>query len=291
MHWVTEIKNLWGEYTLAIALFGFFLVLYAQLYPSWKLLMRTLPRHERLNMPWQALVTLAGLLVRGLEAHSLHTAVRLRIEIELLNRPDKRPLKLHYETDKEYKDAVAKWKADMKEWSDDVGRRLAAIAAKREEKERTIVVENCSALLGNDDIERYFDACDAKSFLSKVTINSGSVAPLHLLTGVLAHYDEEWKPVVDAYGRSIIRPGDQFVYSQARKMQSFIFDCWLLWGPSIPSAPARSGTVRWHCSTATATRITRSHCAARHRGFFAHWVNKTAAFMTGSRCAPVFLAS
>ncbi|WP_157900669.1 GNAT family N-acetyltransferase [Mycobacterium rhizamassiliense] len=204
--------------------------------------MRTLPRHDRLNMPWQALVTLAGLLARGLEAHSLHTAVRLRIELELLNRPEKKPLKLRYDTDKEYKEAVADWNAAMNKWSDDVGRRLAAIAAKKDENERTIVVENCSALLGNDDIERYLDACDAKSFLSKVTINSGFVAPLHLLTGLLAYYDEEWEPVVDAYGRSLIRLEDPFVYSKARKMQSFIFDCWLLWGPSIPICTCEE----WH---------------------------------------------
>ena len=242
MQWITDVQHFWGEYTLAIALFGFGLVLCTQLYPSWLLLMRTLPRHERLNMPWQALVTLAGLLARGLEAHSLHVAVRLRIEIELLDRPEKRPLKLRFDNDKEYKAAVRKWKAERKIWSDNVGRRLAAIAAKREENERTIVIDDCSALLGDDDIERYFDACDAKSFISKVTINSGFVAPLHLLTGVLAYYDEDWKPVVDAYGRSVIRLEDPFVYSQARKMQSFIFDCWLLWGPSIPICTCEE----WH---------------------------------------------
>ncbi|ORB46102.1 hypothetical protein BST39_02135 [Mycobacterium paraseoulense] len=175
------------------------------------------------------------MILRGLQVRSLHKAARLRIEIELLDRPPKRPIELKFDNKKDFHDATLEWKNEKKQWKDRIRRRMSAIA-KEEEKERTIDVETCSALLRDNDIARYFNAYRGaeKSFLSKVTINSGFVAPLHLLTGVMTFYEQHWQPVVNAYGQSVIHPGDDFREKQARKMQSFIFDCWLLWGPSIP---------------------------------------------------------
>jgi hypothetical protein len=71
-------------------------------------------------------------------------------------------------------------------------------------------------------------------FLSKVVINSGFVAPLHLLTGLLGRYEESWEDVSEEYGRSVIRAGDPFRYSEIRKTQATILSLWLVWGPSIP---------------------------------------------------------
>ncbi|OBI16498.1 hypothetical protein A5712_25885 [Mycobacterium sp. E2327] len=194
-----------------------------------------MPREERAFLPWQAFVTLLWLILRGLQVRSLHKAARLRIEIELLDRPPQRPTELNFDNKKGYQDAKREWRTEKKNWKDRVRKRMSAIA-KEEEKDRTIDIETCSVLFRDNNIARYFNAYRGaeKSFLSKVTINSGFVAPLHLLTGVLAFYEQHWQPIVNAYGQSISHAGDDFRETQARKMQLFIFDCWLLWGPSIP---------------------------------------------------------
>lgn len=75
---------------------------------------------------------------------------------------------------------------------------------------------------------------ESPAFLSRIAISTGFAAPLHLLTGVLARYEQEWQPVAEGYGRSVIQADDPYRYGTARRIQSFIFDCWLLWGPSIP---------------------------------------------------------
>lgn len=233
MHTLNYLQNIWGKFTFLLAVSALLILIYRQLIPSWRLLRRSLPQHGRSNLSWQATATLYKLLVHGLQLRSLSKATRLRIEIELLDRAPERPLRVRSNTDQEYAAVKEEWKLATKKWSDRINRRLEKIA-KQEEADRTIVLDNCQALLGDDNIARYFNACGETSFLSKVTIKSGFVAPLHLLTGVLAYNDEQWKPVVDAYGRSVIRPDDPLRYKKARKLQSFIFDCWLLWGPSTP---------------------------------------------------------
>ena len=41
-----------------------------------------------------------------------------------------------------------------------------------------------------------------------------------------------WKLIIDEY-RELVRHDD--VYSpQTRELRAFLFNCWLLWGPSIP---------------------------------------------------------
>ena len=224
---------------------GIILFLTSQFFPSWVLLTRGLPRHGRKNPSMQALLTLLGLMFRGLQVRSLHEAARLRIEIELLKQAPERPLRLN--SGGKYREAKKQWKTEMGAWQDDVYTLLAALMRK-EEEERTIEIEACSPLIENDGIARYFDALSPRQdpiFLSKVTIRSGFVAPLHLLTGILARYQDEWKPVVEGYGGAVIREHDPFRYHQARKMQAFIFDCWLLWGPSTPicTCPEWQGEV------------------------------------------------
>jgi GNAT superfamily N-acetyltransferase len=227
-------------FTLAAAAW----LLFSQVLPTWTLLARCLPReslhHGVINLYWQALITLSGILFRGFQTRSLHKAARLRIEIELLNPIPERPRRLKYHYQEEYAEARKQWKKDKKEWQKDKKKLLHALVYE-EEADRSIDVDTCSPLIDNDGIDRYFNAlisqrqfANEPNFLAKVTIRSGFVAPLHLLSGVLARYEEDWQPIVEEYGRSVIRPGDAFRYSQARRVQAFIFDCWLLWGPSIP---------------------------------------------------------
>jgi GNAT superfamily N-acetyltransferase len=219
-------------------------LLFAQVLPTWTLLARSLPReslhHGVINLYWQALITLSGIFFRGFQTRSLHKAARLRIEIELLNPIPERPRRLKYQDEEEYAEAREQWKKDKKDWQNDKKKLLHALVYE-EEADRSIDVDTCSPLIDNDGIDRYFNAlvsqrqfANEPNFLAKVTIRSGFVAPLHLLGGVLARYEEDWQPIVEEYGRSVIRSGDTLRYSQARRVQAFIFDCWLLWGPSIP---------------------------------------------------------
>ena len=226
------------------------------IFPAWSLLARSLAQegvHQGgVDRYWQASLMLFEILGRGAQTRSLHKAARLRIEIELLNPPPARPRLLDHNNRAEHRAAVKKWSKERSAWSRHTKSLLHALV-EEEEKDRSIEVDTCSPLIDNDGIDRYFNALASQrqhrnqqpTFLSKVTIRSGFVAPLHLLTGVLARYEEDWQPIVDGYGRSVIRPGDPFRYSQARRLQAFIFDCWVVWGPSIPvcTCPEWQGEV------------------------------------------------
>lgn len=233
--------------TIGSLLSGIAIVLFIglRLLPAWTLLARSLPqeglRRGSVHRYWQALLTLSEILRRGVQTRSFHKAARLRIEIELLNPPPARPRLLDHSSRAEFRAAEEEWSKERTAWSQHTKSLLHALVEEREAA-RSIDVDTCAPLIDNDGIDRYFNALASQSrhanqqpmFLSKVTIRSGFVAPMHLLTGVLARYEEDWQPIVEGYGRSVIRPGDPFRYSQARKIQAFIFDCWMLWGPSIP---------------------------------------------------------
>ncbi len=237
-HDVLELGELLALISLLIAIALF---LTGQFVPSWLLLARSLPRHGRMNLSWQAMLTLFGLLVRGMQVLSLHKAARLRIEIELVNPLPDPPLRLNYRSNEDFRAAKREWQSEKRAWKDHVDAAMGALVHE-EEDDWTIDIDTCTPLIEDNDIVRYFNALNNQLlrpdqqpvFLSKVTIRSGFVTPLHLLTGVLARYEDDWQPIVEGYGRSIIRPGDPYRYRQPRKMQAFIFDCWLLWGPSIP---------------------------------------------------------
>ncbi len=88
-----------------------------------------------------------------------------------------------------------------------------------------------------DGILNYFQALKkfeinekSNRFLIPVQIAEGFLAPIHLLTGLLDRFDEDWTTVLKAFSQSV--SDDALPSWQA--LQSFIFDCWLLWGPSIP---------------------------------------------------------
>jgi GNAT superfamily N-acetyltransferase len=238
---IIDAVNFGGLLTLSLTLVAIALFFTGQFLPSWLLLARSLPRHGRANLTWQAMLTLFGLLVRGLQVLSLHKAARLRIELELVNPLPDHPLRLNYRSKEDYRAAKKEWQSEKRAWKDHMDAAMGALVHE-EEDDWTIDIETCTPLIEDEDIARYFNALNNQLlrpnqqpvFLSKVTIRSGFVTPLHLLTGVLARYEDDWQPIVEGYGRSIIRPDDPYRYRQPRKIQAFIFDCWLLWGPSIP---------------------------------------------------------
>ncbi|HEY4115281.1 MAG TPA: hypothetical protein VGM17_14595 [Rhizomicrobium sp.] len=151
----------------------------------------------------------------------LYQTVRLRTEYDLFHSTGPRP-KLYWDN-----------KAQVHSATDDAGAPFA------------IPVQTCNQIYEHrDDIQRYFDALKATGdsdnlqFLCDVVVRNGFVAPLLLLTGLLHHYDDDWAPIIDAYGRDVDPTNDPLTArlrsGGLRRLQTFLFDCWLLWGPSIP---------------------------------------------------------
>ncbi|MGH7391505.1 MAG: hypothetical protein ACREM3_18900 [Candidatus Rokuibacteriota bacterium] len=87
-------------------------------------------------------------------------------------------------------------------------------------------------------IDRYFKALASIGraddfFLSALRVKSAYVAPLYLLTGQLAHFDDNWRGVVGAYER-VTSIDDPIADEPLRHLRAFQFACWIVWGPSIP---------------------------------------------------------
>jgi hypothetical protein len=94
------------------------------------------------------------------------------------------------------------------------------------------------------EIQHYLETLGAQNtgdpieFLAEVEVRNGFVAPLLLLTGLLHNSDDDWATIIDAYGRDVNPTADPLSDGLKsdflRRLQTFQFDCWLLWGPSIP---------------------------------------------------------
>ncbi len=111
----------------------------------------------------------------------------------------------------------------------------------QKDDEKPIEVKTCFDIYSvQEDIMRYFEALTRidkeikTEFLSEVSIETGFVAPLYLITGLLPRYENDWKPVIRNYGKIMADKNDRLHKKELRKLQTFLFDCWLLWGPSIP---------------------------------------------------------
>gem|GEM_PF-2348877 len=123
----------------------------------------------------------------------------------------------------------------------------------KEGKYTEVEVSNIFHLMQNiERIKAYFEVLTRRKhdrnperFLLAVKVECGFVAPLHLIAGLMSRFDEDWEPVMADFGIEIGRQtpaqvlsGDVFVNVEVPKVlrsyQMFIFDCWLLWGPSIP---------------------------------------------------------
>jgi GNAT superfamily N-acetyltransferase len=191
------------------------------------------------------------------ETRSLLKAVRLRVESEVFDPSPARPSKLDFPTQEEYRAGQALYKRKKAAWRGLQRERLARLAyeVQAEDQNPTIKVDNCFALQKPETtarIQRYFKVLertrsprvqDRDRFISKVEVATGFLAPLHLLTGLVNHYDDNWPPVIQSYGRLVTRPDDPFdefsdptrvMRREPRHGQAFLFYCWLLWGPSIP---------------------------------------------------------
>ena len=81
-------------------------------------------------------------------------------------------------------------------------------------------------------------------FLCPVKVKSGFLSPTYLVSGLLSEFDENWQLIVRNYGLDMDwkkdpllrgkREEDISTLRKLRKLQSFIWMCWIQWGPSIP---------------------------------------------------------
>lgn len=84
------------------------------------------------------------------------------------------------------------------------------------------------------------DAVGEATFLCPVVIRSGFLSPTFLVSGLLSEFDEDWKKIVWGYRLDMARlsspvPDDKLAaFPALRKLQVFIWDCWIQWGPSVP---------------------------------------------------------
>lgn len=111
--------------------------------------------------------------------------------------------------------------------------------------------DSCFDVFGhnNQKIEKYFLAQMRvhrdPSFLSRVEFLSGYLAPAYLVSGLLNEFDEDWTKIVRAYPEKLkkLESGEDSLsrLPDLRKLQSFIWDCWVQWGPSVPI----SESVAW----------------------------------------------
>lgn len=127
----------------------------------------------------------------------------------------------------------------------------------RSKGQLTIHLENPSLLNARiDDINRYFECLaslgyeggEGDRFICLVEVKTGFIAPLHLLTGLYAKFDKNWGPIIRTFDHD--SDAGSFVPQATadrdlRQIQLFIYNCWLLWGPSIPICECRNWRARY----------------------------------------------
>jgi len=118
------------------------------------------------------------------------------------------------------------------------------------------------------DIKFYFDTLkalgiqpDQLEFLCPIKVEIGFIAFQHLLTGLLTRYNEKWAPIINGFERDTndvrnLTKGQRTVTRDMilatrnlSQIQSFIYHCWLLWGPSIPVCDDQC--ARWKADLTT----------------------------------------
>ena len=87
--------------------------------------------------------------------------------------------------------------------------------------------------------KRYFDRLIAEGVstesdvmsLVPIRVAMGFLSPQFLVAGLLSRFDDDWRPVLNAYQRSISSLQGRGAFESLQASQ---WNCWLMWGPSIP---------------------------------------------------------
>jgi hypothetical protein len=94
--------------------------------------------------------------------------------------------------------------------------------------------------------KRYFDHLiaagvvmerDAAS-LVPIRVTMGFLSAQFLVAGLLSRFEEDWRPVLNAYQRSIPTRTGRGAFESLQASQ---WNCWLMWGPSIPVCQCWTG--------------------------------------------------
>ncbi|HEY3610037.1 MAG TPA: hypothetical protein VGL06_21235 [Pseudonocardiaceae bacterium] len=230
-----------NDYDFEVAAAAALLLVLFQLVPSARLLTKTVYREA--SFAWVRGVARAGGFMIYIKPRTIFRATCLWIEAELLDPRPKRPERFEFGNDRKYRETCEDYRSELGAWRRSARERLSELLDDTASTRAIIPVETCFDLYkAEEGIRRYFDArgtryrklgVDAYTFVSMVEVAEGFIAPLHLITGLYSHFDEDWRPIIRAYGRTFGRTDDPMKAS-IRGLQLFLFDCWLMWGPSIP---------------------------------------------------------
>ncbi|ADP71127.1 hypothetical protein Rvan_1889 [Rhodomicrobium vannielii ATCC 17100] len=196
-------------------------------------------------------------------------AARKLVELEIINPADPEPNEYDFKSEQKYKEKIDAWRkqqqvreaeivsdlrkvlSDPKTGFEGDGWDLKAEIFKflqspfrrsqsQGAKQNSVVLKSFKKLDDNRElIKRYFNVLgqmdpDAeKKFLTQTTIKFGYISPIFLLTGILNRFDDEdgWRLIIDRY-RALVKD-DRHYSIETRELRAFLFNCWLLWGPSI----------------------------------------------------------
>lgn len=271
-----------GQAWVAIAVLAFTLALFAwQAIRSYWLARRMLAGTKwPILLAWQCVIgALAGNPAHAWSKRKLFDLVRKRIEFTIfypqpewywpprdddelydsvgeLNRRVTNRDEARAQVAKAKAAARRRYKKGLSEWRQ---------AVRDNRRDKVITLQLAGEL--NDalsDVKLYFDTLKVFDpdpaaqieFLTPVRIEIGFIASQHLLTGLLVRYNEKWGGIIDGFERDtrdvvplVGRTGarDPKLAQAAldfRQIQSFIYHCWLLWGPSVPICT--SECTAWH---------------------------------------------
>jgi Domain of unknown function (DUF4062) len=68
--------------------------------------------------------------------------------------------------------------------------------------------------------------------LAQVDIRWGFLAPQFLIAGLLSRFNDDWRPVLGVYSKSLPKAGARD--GGFANLQASQWNCWLVWGPSVP---------------------------------------------------------
>jgi len=228
VHWILDFSSYYGAAAAVLATIALVVLLWSDTRRALKLMHATYGI-DTLGLQLAVLGRIFALSARGAwrrlagDAIDVVKTAQLRIEHDICSGHFYRPGR---------KGGV--WSAEARE----------RVWRKTNEKTPKQVLKNCNSFQEEGfqtAIDRYFAALAGlkrpPEFISAVEIRTGFVAPLLLLAGLLQYFGEDWEPVLTKFGRDTDEMGDPLAVEgshRLRKIQAFIFDCWLLWGPSIP---------------------------------------------------------
>lgn len=229
------------------------------------LFLRRVYAGELAGRRWPVICTITTIVLRNgvwrkLRERPLFKRVRMRVEHTIF-----RPEPVFAWPPRSGDKAHAEFVERKKGFTQSSARRRFAKERKRWRKEmrgiyapkhQDIVIESPAELNQKfAAIKRYFDVLktvdledeeDPHRFICHIAINEGFISPIHLLTGLLVHFDSSWNTIIKAFDRdasqigNLARAGENAL--DIRQIQMFIYNCWLLWGPSIPMCTC----PQWH---------------------------------------------